>query len=471
MDKKGETMMVIVKAIVVIALVAILFYFFVEFVVIGRESADREVCRTSVLLAGKTQIIPGTELKCKTDFKTIKTDDVDEIKMEITQEMYDCWYQYGEGKVNFMKHFEFSNNGEKIFVCSRIDFKEGVDKKITGFSDFWATKSLPFKNDMTFYEYFYGSGVTDPDVDITLSTEEPVYVIYLATKSNLLTWAEKHPIGGSLFLGAVVVGIPLLAGVPVLIAPGVAILGGVNILGTKYSSNLLVGNADTIMDLLGYSVEIRDGTKDNPFTTGDETKIEEFVDNHREFYFKAKDTGAFKYDSAKFYFDEEKGWMIDGSFTGVRGPREVENIGGILIDSGLLNDEIKAIAELIVDRAGEDPDEEIEVIDEKVIFQDLTLCRDDEFYTCGQEYIIALEGGASYTCCGRKSTEGYTCKIYSSPQKNYVNVCKGQLFHLVSNPSGVSEDCDWDFWEPCCNGDSEPDCISGIWRCDKTPCP
>jgi hypothetical protein len=187
LDKKGMYMEQIVKAIVVLAIIAIFGYFFVRFVVLGEESSDREACRTSVLVKAKLKVLGKpllTELNCKTDFKEIKTDDLDEIRMEITKEMYDCWYEFGEGKVDFVTDWV----GDKyVFVCSRLDFdpriRESVDK-VSGFFEFWTSKELPFRGDMTFYEYFYGNNEKPESADLEVSTSEPVYVVFVGLKRN-----------------------------------------------------------------------------------------------------------------------------------------------------------------------------------------------------------------------------------------------------------------------------------------------
>lgn len=187
LDNRGDTAYTIVRAIVIIALIAILFYFFVEFVIIGKESSNRDACRTSVLLSAKSKLLGKPlieDLRCATEFSTIKTDNTDDIKMEITNKMYDCWYQFGEHGKDFVNDW-----GEKrkwAFICSRLDFDERISKNvdtINSLTEFWANKPLPFKEDMTFYDYFYGA--VPNDFLLSLSTKEPIYIVFVGTKYNL----------------------------------------------------------------------------------------------------------------------------------------------------------------------------------------------------------------------------------------------------------------------------------------------
>lgn len=247
--------MVIIKAVVVIALIAILFYFFGRFIIIGGDSADRETCRTSVLIAAKTNVLGKPiidELNCKTDYKTIKSDDPNEIKMEITNEMVDCWYQFGEHRKDFIKTL----GGKKtfVFVCSRIDFKEGISSKVPIVKDlpeFWATTPVPLKEDITFFDYFYGA--LPGNFDLELSTEEPIYIAFIGTSYNIMSDLAKEDPRLYLYLaqsnyGAVSVD-----------KTGLGYLLGALLVDKVYTPDfqraLYVGNSGDLLRYLGASVD------------------------------------------------------------------------------------------------------------------------------------------------------------------------------------------------------------------------
>ena len=96
------------------------------------DLSDREACRTSVLLKSQSKILGKPmyeELNCKTEVHEIKTTDKEEIYKFMTYRMYDCWYQFGEGKKDFLDNYDFGNSDEWCNICSRIDFDENVQDK------------------------------------------------------------------------------------------------------------------------------------------------------------------------------------------------------------------------------------------------------------------------------------------------------------------------------------------------------
>lgn len=86
---------------------------------------DREICRNSVLLSsklGKVSLNP--DLKCQTKLVHINTDDKQEVMRGIADELYWCWYMFGEGKINFGDNWEFLEGENGRFACSVITFGE-----------------------------------------------------------------------------------------------------------------------------------------------------------------------------------------------------------------------------------------------------------------------------------------------------------------------------------------------------------
>jgi hypothetical protein len=225
LDKKGEMMRVIVVAIPVIIVAGILFFATTTILQIGEDSVNREACRDSVLLKERSKILGNTlidNVVCETNLIEIKSTDKNEIYGEITNEMYDCWYQFGEGKRDFLDNNDFMGSDEWCFVCSRIDFDEDVKDKYSElsmgeFNDFLKTENLPLSSEeITFYEYFYGGGLPNQIGDnlqnsfSVFSTDEPLYVGFLIDKDrryNAAFWTELGVgVGSIVVCGAAIYG-------------------------------------------------------------------------------------------------------------------------------------------------------------------------------------------------------------------------------------------------------------------------
>jgi hypothetical protein len=220
LDKKGM-METIVKAIPVIIIGAILLgVVLVSIFVFTKSSVDREACRDSVLLKARSKVLGNTlfdQLQCETDNVKVKATAEDEIYTELAGEMYDCWYQFGEGKVDFLDDYDAWQGDRWCFVCSKLTFDEDVVEDVDGvsvdnFNDFMATKTIPLKKEQTFHNYIYGD-VENPNLPNSgdeWDTENPVYVVFYADKSrefNAAFWTEAG-VGAA---GVVVCGVSAVA--------------------------------------------------------------------------------------------------------------------------------------------------------------------------------------------------------------------------------------------------------------------
>ena len=266
---------VIVGAIVVLVVSGILLG--IIFLIFGEtsSSASREVCRDSVLLKARSNIIGKPlvdDINCKTDNVEIESSDTAEIYSEIAGEMYDCWYQFGAHEQDFLDNFDFGLGDNWCFICSRIDFEENVRNDIAEidvdeFNNYLATETIPLKGDQTFYNYFYD------DVDIELQesnsawlTDEPLYVAFFGDKReefNTAFWTEAGVgalglavCGVSIWATAITAGsaTPLTAAFAVkfcsggIVATGAAITMMTSVKG-EYINGLYVGNSGEIIDM------------------------------------------------------------------------------------------------------------------------------------------------------------------------------------------------------------------------------
>ena len=153
-QKKGQlTQNTIVGIILVVLGAAIIVLFIGRYTPLYGEVFDTETCRGSVAvkatIESSTIIAKGigtTKLacrtkdvcissggKCPTGSKKESIANEEDIKKEIANLMYECWFQFGEGELNFA--------GDKTFkeqicgICSRIKFSEDAQKDFKFISD------------------------------------------------------------------------------------------------------------------------------------------------------------------------------------------------------------------------------------------------------------------------------------------------------------------------------------------------
>ena len=117
-NKRGEltTQQIVVLIILITSFIVLMFFLFrLNF----QETTNKEICRNSVVLKGKS-VLPAdmTPLKCNTNYVCITKDgscegltyysykiDVenkDEMYSALAEEMADCWWMFGEGEINYV---------------------------------------------------------------------------------------------------------------------------------------------------------------------------------------------------------------------------------------------------------------------------------------------------------------------------------------------------------------------------------
>lgn len=142
------------------------------------EETDKELCRNSVLLRGKSILREATPLNCYRSYKCItndgsceglnnpevvEVDNVNQIYRELANEMSECWWMFGEGKIDYVGEKYLKKN--YCSICSQILFDnslkniEGVfDEKISkdGLYDYLSNNTRP-GGDITYSEYLLGT--------------------------------------------------------------------------------------------------------------------------------------------------------------------------------------------------------------------------------------------------------------------------------------------------------------------------
>src|SRR3989338_2160801 len=146
------------------------------------ELSDKQICYNSVILKSKS---PGSigagGLDCKTNYICIsggkdckdmiptKTIDVNpkekqEIFKPIAEEMADCWWMFGEGKVDYVEYLVNVFPESHCAVCSVVKFDETIQGEfLDGFDyeEFYNFLSVEqVKEGQSYLNYLYG-GIKD----------------------------------------------------------------------------------------------------------------------------------------------------------------------------------------------------------------------------------------------------------------------------------------------------------------------
>jgi len=145
-NKKGElTTTQLVTLIVLIVSFVIILYFFTR-LNLG-ETGDKEICHNSVVLQEK--LATAGPLDCRTNYvcvsggedckdfsSTIKREVNPNNKLEINQtisdEMDDCWWMFGEGKVDYIRYSWKPDFlvGVHCAICSVVKFDREYDLSV-----------------------------------------------------------------------------------------------------------------------------------------------------------------------------------------------------------------------------------------------------------------------------------------------------------------------------------------------------
>ena len=168
-NKNGEitTQQIVMLIILITSFVVILFFFFR--LNLG-EVSNKEICHNSVVLKGKS-ITGFGKLDCKTNYlcisggekceginptQTIKvdSDNKNETMKAIADEMVDCWWQFGEGKVDYEGE---DWEGYHCAVCSSVKFDEKLKENKISYKDLFEYLEKTKKSEsQTYLQYLFG---------------------------------------------------------------------------------------------------------------------------------------------------------------------------------------------------------------------------------------------------------------------------------------------------------------------------
>ncbi len=174
-DKKGElTTQQIVFIIILVMSFAIILFFILRLNL--QEVGKKEVCHNSVALFQSTKVGGKIDLlgklncqinylclssnsKCE-DFspdKSVKVTSKEELFRALADEMVDCWWMFGEGKIDYLGNTDFSS---QCAICSIVKFDSSTSEissdKINA-EDFYAfLKNEKKSESLTYLQYLYG---------------------------------------------------------------------------------------------------------------------------------------------------------------------------------------------------------------------------------------------------------------------------------------------------------------------------
>ena len=169
-NRKGDiTTPQIVLFIVLVASFVVVLIFLSESNLWG--ITNKEICHNSVVLIDKTLGVTGT-LDCKTNYLCISgggdceattseqikinPENKEEIMKAIADTMSDCWWMFGEGKLNYGTT---EGRSVKYAICSIIEFDNKVQEKIPeiSYTEFYDYLEKTQKDkSQTYLEYLYG---------------------------------------------------------------------------------------------------------------------------------------------------------------------------------------------------------------------------------------------------------------------------------------------------------------------------
>ena len=172
-NSRGEltTQQIVLLIILVTSFSIILFFFFK--LNLGEET-QKTICRNSVILKGNSVIKSGN-LDCRINYlcisggedceginptETVEVDisNKEEIMESIANEMADCWWQFGEGKVDYVGSYI----GTHCAVCSTIAFDESLKEITITYKELFEFLEKNKKDgSQTYLEYLFGVSKAD----------------------------------------------------------------------------------------------------------------------------------------------------------------------------------------------------------------------------------------------------------------------------------------------------------------------
>ncbi|MDD5133214.1 MAG: hypothetical protein PHD81_02160 [Candidatus Nanoarchaeia archaeon] len=240
-SRKGIETLTVILIIFLLSMV-LLSYVTYKFIEQGEGIASTATCRTSVELKAKAKLgglgqLLGVDIPLNCPASYLLIENKKDAKEQIAEEMYDCYYKYGEGKIDFMDDYSFSGKEIQCFLCSKITFKkeEFKDQEITDFGKYFLEEG--YAQDM--YNIQNEAGITKAGLN-SIPTKNPIYLLFVADKrKNVLETLKTNEnvflsgcLGGTIIGGEIGSAFAIVGAVP-------GAIGGCFAGGVAYSAALL----------------------------------------------------------------------------------------------------------------------------------------------------------------------------------------------------------------------------------------
>lgn len=165
-----------------------------------QDSASNESCRNSVILSANIKsVVSGQKtvnLNCPTQQIEIVSTDLSKVKRQLADELYQCYWKFGEGKVDPFS--EWGDDTKNVCaVCSVILFSDSVQNKVgtvNGFSKYLVETTIP-QSTQTYYERMNsGISLTEQDkraiisVEDTIDTSRKYATVFVINRQD--SWSE-----------------------------------------------------------------------------------------------------------------------------------------------------------------------------------------------------------------------------------------------------------------------------------------
>ncbi|MEX0932665.1 MAG: hypothetical protein WDZ77_01015 [Candidatus Pacearchaeota archaeon] len=218
--KKGEltTQQIVLLIILITSFIVILFFFFRLNL---QEQTQKEICHNSVVLKSNSKIASGF-LDCRTNYlcissgsscesinptQTIKisssgNEKRNEVFEALAKEMSDCWWQFGEGKLDYAGGSTESSVNYALCSIVEFDFGENLQFSYKDFYDYLQSEQK--SESQTYLQYLYSINSLDeiPSIEqVDFSFEDgfdssQTYSILTGIDKNLFDFVDDDIIFG-----------------------------------------------------------------------------------------------------------------------------------------------------------------------------------------------------------------------------------------------------------------------------------
>ena len=198
----------IVLLIILIASFSIILFFFFK-LNLGEET-QKTICRNSVILKGSVvSSLSGGSLDCRTNYlcisgggkceginptETVKVDpdNKNEVLKAIADEMADCWWMFGEGKIDYEGE---DWSGYHCAICSIIKFDNSIQNEISeiNYQELYSyLKDTPKDKTHSYLSYLYDSNSID-EVKARLEVKEFKFSESFSTNERYVILTGLNP--------------------------------------------------------------------------------------------------------------------------------------------------------------------------------------------------------------------------------------------------------------------------------------